>query len=311
MQYVGAFHSVVCGSDGAAAAIDPVTHQAVFNAETSVLRPVAGVRPAMGLSRPKQRAGSLRNGGYLCNPMFQWYLGLMMAIEFGTFDVQTAFTFGFGFDTTPAAYLRATGRTAVLGNANGVIMADDATPSGADYDLVNVWPVGWPGKVVACSYRGIENPYCSWWTIFDGCQFGQDTVQADYTRSGFWITNATSLYGGCDAPLGTGTAGSTVPPGGTGAQYAWVHQAWPKREDDDESDWYVTAFDPLTFYASAVGGSSETYLCDYLYAKLRTSTTETLLAGGGGIAHTRGAFAQSTKIGCDDDYEYGLARICC
>lgn len=82
------------------------------------------------------------------------------------------------------------------------------------------------------------------------------SVGGNTVRSGFWMTTSTDVYS--DRDLGLGPVNSPYPTEGfTGQTYKWVSQAWPKYAG------LVGAFDFLTFFPTALGGSTTTYLGDY------------------------------------------------
>ena len=84
------------------------------------------------------------------------------------------------------------------------------------------------------------------------------SVAGNTVHSGYWMTTSTDVYS--DRNLGLGPVNSSYPTEGfTGQTYKWVSQAWPKYSG------YVGAFDFLTFFPTALGGSSSTYLGDYFY----------------------------------------------
>ena len=84
------------------------------------------------------------------------------------------------------------------------------------------------------------------------------SVGGNATRSGYWMTTSTGVYSNTD--LGLGPVNSPYPTEGfTGQTYKWVSQAWPKYNG------YVGAFDFLTFFPTALGGSTTTYFGDYFY----------------------------------------------
>ena len=289
VQYVGAFRAVLCDASGAPVSQVAEGTPAPYTAGCR-FRSIAGARAHGNVTRVQYRTGAAANGCTNVNSFFHQFLYMMMAIEGGTFDVQTGISVGYTqLSEFNYAAIRKTGRTASLGNISGEITADETASTGADLDLLtmatgggSIWANNVTNKVVQFSYRGIEDPYGSQWCFEDGIQKYQNSTEGDTSRSGYWITNDTTKYAIFDTDQGPGQATGRFPDAGyTGPAIIWVQHAFPR------TNGYIKTFDAHTFFPLDVsGGSSTTYLCDYLY------NTET----GGAQAVARGCLANAGTI---------------
>ena len=124
-QYVGAFHSVICDSDGA-----PLTTSLEASASAAYVagrkaRSVIGAKPFTSMTQATHRTAAANNGGYGINSLFKQFLLLMMAIEGGSFDTQTTISEGFLFAKEwDYRYTRLSGRTVSMGNRTGSVFYD-------------------------------------------------------------------------------------------------------------------------------------------------------------------------------------------
>ena len=107
-------------------------------------------------------------------------------------------------------------------------------------------------RVVAFSYRGIENPYGEIWEFEDG-------VVADTAHGYLYHTPDVSLYS--DSTYLT--------------TYLRDVHAWPQSG-------FVKTWDEKTFFAKTIGGSASTYLCDYFYF---ASDSARVVIRGGIVTH--------------------------
>ena len=231
-------------------------------------------------------AGYQIAGMYPASVSFLWFMRLMMAVDYGTFDIQSALSPGLtnlntaiGGETS--GLLRKNGYTKTLGNSSGQVLAD----AELDADLSEYWADGTAdtAKVVACSYRGIENPYGVVNAAFAGC--------ALISQTQYFFTNDVSLYGG-DLPTSATPATLTVP---TGAAWVNVSFNWPA------SAGWISEFDPLTFFpvSSQISGSASTYLCDKSVIRSSYGNDITTGVGINGLANGGtevGPFATKNSI---------------
>lgn len=311
-QYVGAFHSVICDSDGA-----PLTTSLEASASAAYVagrkaRSVIGAKPFTSMTQATHRTAAGNNGGYGINSLFKQFLLLMMAIEGGSFDTQATISEGFLFAKEwDYRYTRLSGRTVGMGNSTGSVFYDatagdgnvaffsfkigsttyyryqdgDAdgptdtvfawrswntlvyteseTPSNGSHAATEPQLINDAGeissysstpaeqRVVAFSYRGIENPYGEIWEFEDG-------VVADTAHGYLYHTPDVTLYS--DSTYLT--------------TYLRDVHAWP------QTGW-VKTFDERTFFAKSIGGSATTYLCDYFYF---ASDSARVVVRGGNVA---------------------------
>lgn len=191
--WTGAFRSVHCTSAGV-----PKTHANTDPASFATgdkFRSIAGQQPAGNITRANFLQGHKNNGGTSLHFLLGGWLKILVAIEYGDWNEQS--TFSEGFTNTKAfiyANMRKTGRTAVYGNGTGEIEADDLTSDGEDYDILtsSSGATNWNAtatathshRIVQCSYRGIEDPFGSQWTLDDGIQKNQNAVDVSITYDG-------------------------------------------------------------------------------------------------------------------------------
>lgn len=158
-------------------------------------RSIVGALPAASATRAQFRSGHANNGFDSINFLFGSFMGMMMAIEFGTLSAQAKFSVGYSnLSAWDYKSMRLTGRTAVFGNNSGEIIADDVDSNGEDYDLLTMksgatlWnstaQSNHAQRVVQCSYRGIEDPFGSQFTLDDGIQKNQDAIDLSITYGG-------------------------------------------------------------------------------------------------------------------------------
>lgn len=103
----------------------------------------------------------------------------------------------------------------------------------------------------------------------------------DYSQSGLWVTNDSTLYFRVDSDLGIGSEESEMPPSGhTGAALGWIPHPFPK------AGGYVTSFDPWTFFPTKLGGTSTTGLCCNFYNDAKSGPR--LVLRGGSLTRAAG-----------------------
>jgi len=275
-QYVSAFPAVLCNAAGAALTTAEAADTPAAYASGYRLRSVAGAKAGTNMTLGTMRAAAAANGGRIVNAAFYEFLAVMMAIEHGTFDLQSAFSPGFTNASTATAgysYLRLSGR-ANFGNGSGHILAD------AIADAAIAWQSGTvdAAKVVQCTYRGIQDPYGGIWQMADGFIKVAD---------GYYRTLDPSLYS--DANYAT--------------TYAKVALAWPA------AGGFISAWLSPSLLPTAAAGSSTTGLCDYYNYG---SSVRRLLRGG---SLTEGAYRGPNAVNIASDLNilawYIGTRIAC
>ena len=268
----GAFKAVMCDADGVpipqTAENTPITY-----ANGRRCRSVIGARPATNSTRANMRKGFENNGDYTnVHFLFGSFLKEAMAIEHGNWNEQTTFSVGFtNLSTYYYAALRKNGRTVIFGNGSGQVEADDLTDDGLDVDILTMkdGATDWNStaqndhtkRIVACSYRGIENPFGACWEFCDGIQKNQSATANDYTISGYWMTTDCDTYSRLDTAI-------TPPENGVGTfpvagcqNPQWVHHEWPK------AIVYIADYAVETLFAihSSWTASDNKSLADYFY----------------------------------------------
>jgi hypothetical protein len=154
------------------------------------------------------------------------------------------------------AYKRYVGRSLFTGNKNTIINADTTYDNDIESDG------NWNGleKVVANSYRGIENFYGHIWEAMDGINFNDRNVYVSNQRANF----------ADDTQNGYDNLGVAIPAGGGS---------------------YIRELHPVAgcFLPSLGGGASNTYVTDGFWSSVGWQ-----VAFSGGVLHT-GSLA---GVGC-------------
>lgn len=310
VQYVGMFKGVLTDSTGT-----PKTQSAedtsVDYASNDRLRSIMGYRPAGYITRPNFRAAAASNHGFLTNLLFREWLTLMVAIDGGDFNSQSAFSTGLSnCSTWNYASLRKTGRAATFGLQTGEIIADETESTGLDLDMLTMKDGGsiWNNsgtKVVSFCWRGLEDPWGAQFEFAEGCQKNQNATADDYTDSGYWVTNDTSLYVNCDTSMNPGQYGEKFPSRGyTGNSYAWVSHPFPKTEN------YIKTFDTDSFLPLTVAGSlSTSYFGDYFWNNANSGACVVCFGGRAYSGVSDGVGSASVYYALGYRYAYLGARL--
>ena len=234
------------------------------------------------------------------NISFNWFLCMMMAIEYGTLDIQSAFSSGFTnstfdldeeitaehvpADTTLEKVLRAVsetpGSTAFAGNysayTDGVRKCPDTDweSGGVTYaarDLAYDDNPPFSHRYVSrCTYRGVEDPFGLVGNVEAGCVVARRSAPSPLPEgddgtvhpAGYWFTNDTNKYGTHSQ--------DSLPPyptdpfsGCTGAKWVYIRHKWPISETPTM---FPGSFDPRTFFPLDATdnnpGDTDKYLCD-------------------------------------------------
>ena len=226
-QFVGAFPSVVCNSDGTVKAQGSDNCPAALGS-TDILRSIPGGRPAALITRANGRAGHERAGGLTSafitsNPEYAGTVTnsddfffdavvLLMMIDYNTLDFKTALSVGFAYcKAYRYASQRLTGRTLKLGNVSGQIEAVDAASGDIDYDIVDT-----PAYFTAASVAYDRYPAGDTGSVF-AWKYG---TAVRYTDTETIVANTTKCY--TDTAL---TAGETTITAYTAAGTNWKPEA--------------------------------------------------------------------------------------
>ena len=224
---------------GSAAGKKPVTGNSGANAEDPNWDPYPGLVnanvPDITLTREgeftiriaEKCANYVGDGFGITN--FWDYVGdqLLMYLEFGTFDIQTAL--GLGITELPSGNKYA----GLLTGADNINTRLAENGTGVGSGINGKTPVTW---------RGIENPYGNVWKFIIGCNFNGGGVFRTIKRDGSGTLAETMAEGSYEA-------GSGVP-----------------QVNGYISGLLEDELGGMTVMPSKVDGSSSTYLCDYWYA---------------------------------------------
>jgi len=312
----GAFKAVMCDADGVpipqTAENTPITY-----ANGRRCRSVIGARPATNSTRANMRKGFENNGDYTnVHFLFGSFLKEAMAIEHGNWNEQTTFSVGFtNLSTYYYAALRKNGRTVIFGNGSGQVEADDLTDDGLDVDILTMkdGATDWNStaqndhtkRIVACSYRGIENPFGACWEFCDGIQKNQSATANDYTISGYWMTTDCDTYSRLDTAI-------TPPENGVGTfpvagcqNPQWVHHEWPK------AIVYIADYAVETLFAihSSWTASDNKSLADYFYNNGNAGACVVVRGGNANLSATAGSANVLVSIGLTYAYANHGARL--
>ncbi len=269
----GAFKSVMCDSSGVPIA-QTAENTPVTYSSGRKCRSVIGARPATNSTRANMRNGHNNNNADYTNVHFLFgsFIKEAMAIEHGNWNEQTSFSVGFtNLQTYYYASLRKNGRTVAFGNGSGQIEADDLTDDGLDVDLLTMkdGATNWNSvaqndhtkRIVACSYRGIENPFGACWEFCDGIQKNQSATANDYTISGYYMTTDCDTYSQLDTAITPPESGAGEFPVNGCITPQWVHHEWYKGSQ------YIADYDVNTLLPvhSSWTSSDNKSLADYFY----------------------------------------------
>lgn len=249
-RYIGAFHGVAA-TDSTTATLKSIVKN------TSGYTVNVYSNPFASKTRAQFRA-QMESGFFLYSWGLYEVLFTLFLTEYKTWYSQSILPGHTSTATFNYAYTRKAGRTLSLGNASGSILVDLA---GVDADLTSILT---SDKYIANSYRGVENFFGSLYQFVDGINVDNTTgthrVYVCHTPTQF-ADNTTTNY------IDTGHAP------GYGAIFNYIKD---------------TAFlgKDCTYYPSELGGTSATYITDYLYSS--TGDWYTPVVGGvmniGGLA---------------------------
>lgn len=157
------------------------------------------------------------------------YVGdqLLMYLEFGTFDIQTAL--GLGVTDLPTG----TKYAGLLTGADSIDARLAENGTGVGSGVNGKTPVAW---------RGIENPYGNVWKFIIGCNFKAGGIFRTIKRDGSGTLAGTMADGSYDEGTGVSTVNGYI------------------------SGLLEDELGGMAVMPAAVNGSSSTYLCDYWYA---------------------------------------------
>ena len=149
-------------------------------------KPISGETQAFTVSAATKMASNRGNGWQITNLPFEALNQILMSIEFGTLNIQSAFYRGIvdlQNQTTNASCI--TGATATLGSQSG--MAETTTQT---YGLTTETLTG-NGKS-SISYRGMENPYGNIWRFVGGVKVSSGKFSYNTHQLSFALPTNTS-----------------------------------------------------------------------------------------------------------------------
>ncbi len=334
-QYAGACQAALCDADGVPLVTDiNATTQPAYSAANQI-RSVAGAKPAVSTALERFRILANNRGGQAANSLFRQFLRLMMFIEGGTLDSQTAFSPGFSYAKRyDYRYTRLSGRSAGFGNGTGSVYANPVADAniafaslvvnGATYYRNSLADAngyfGWTNAAGTLTYYTAAAAPANGSTSYSDAA----GTASGYTTSGYSAATpeqqvAAFSYRGIENPFGEvfeveegivvdtlnglyywtadldQYSGTDYP-----ATYQQVPHAWPK------SNGYPQTWDPKTFFPLTLGGSATTYLCDRFLAG--NNSARACFVGGAlngisdngiGYFHVSGGVVSSdVSIGC-------------
>lgn len=144
-------------------------------------KPISGVSQAFTAVAAKRMAENNGTGWHLINLAYQSVNQMLMAIEYGSLNLQSAFNSGItkitsGSTTENIAAI--TGSTLSLLNASGQASSTTITRGNTSNTYTNS---GW----CAISYRGVENPYGNIWQFIDGVEIYNRVISYNGTNTTF------------------------------------------------------------------------------------------------------------------------------
>ena len=188
-QLVGSFMGIHCDSSGVPK-VNTNYGMPPSYVSGDKLRSIVGARPCVNVRGDYMCTMAKNNGLYVTQWETLRMIADLMAVHFGTYDIETAFSHGFNYmeNYDRYRYYRLSGRSVSFGNGTGVHYAEDTTS--ATITVNDVVYTRYPsGDVVASS----TSSYGMAWrdaelnTVFTG---GWETAVGDSAYSEATLTNA-------------------------------------------------------------------------------------------------------------------------
>lgn len=248
-RYIGAYDACVYDAS-ASSYVDGLNLDnagALYDYANDKLSSVSGKYPVVGITRAQARQlASNRGSGWRQLDFALWSaIQMLYIIEYQSLFSQNKT----GAGNTNGSYLASSSNQndsphTIAGASNSLGNTSTNTTTGAGISAK-------PG-VSFMSYRGIENLYGNAWTWLDGCNINIGTAGT------FYVTNTTAHFAD-----------------NTSTNHTLVTNSFPTATGYPSN--FIDA-DGYFLPSNATGGSTTTYLTDYLYAT--TSLNRVLLAGG-------------------------------
>ena len=263
-QLVGSFMGCHCDSTGAPKVTTNFGTSPSY-ATGDRLRSIIGCRPCSNIGGDKMHTMAVNNKMFLAHWETQRLIGDLMAVDFGTFNIQEAFSHGFNYLTTNNfRWYRKSGRSVNLGNGSGEIYADDSVISTITVNDVEFSRYPGSDAVAASGYgcgwketNGTQVIYSHGWTVSVG-----DTVYTDAAGTTSFGTITALTAGGEDDDLvgcwnstANSWANKPVVCSYCGIEYPWGGGQYLigdggffyQNASDFADSYYLTCYDPAKF----------------------------------------------------------------
>lgn len=280
-RYIGAYDACVYDTS-AAAYVDGLNlddADALYDYTNDKLGSVSGKYPVVGVTRAQTRQlASNRGSGWRQLDFTLWSaVQMLYVIEHQSFYSQNIL----GAGNTNGSYLAS---SAVQADSPHTIAGASNSLGNASTNTVNGAGVNAKPGTSFMSYRGIENFYGNTWTWLDGVNINVGTAGT------FYVSNTTSHF-----------------VDNTTTNYQLITSSFPTASG------YPNSFIANGSYflpGNATGGSTSTYLTDYLYAS--TALNRVLLAGGNAnSAGLAGVFSLLSHYASSSRNRIFSARLAC
>lgn len=281
--YIAAYEGCLYDTS-ASAYIKDDSQVADFNADK--MASISGAKPISGMTQNLTRANANKlctnrgTGWYSMNVKTASAIQLLMMIEAGTMNTQTAYGKGVvDYASGTGNEASNTGSTSSLGNSSG--SATSTTHVASDGTTTTDTAVG----KLAVSYRGIENPYGNIWKFAEGINvYGNGSMKGGVpyicTDKNYTPDKRTDNYESADFTA-TNTGGYINAIGYGNPDYDWL------------------------IIASEVGGNTSLPVGDYQYVTSNLNGFRMALLGGGWRNGWRaGAFFWALRDGSGGRFRY-------
>jgi hypothetical protein len=263
----------------------------VYNAHkdtgTGKLQSISGVKATTNITRAQFRAAAELAGGYLEN-LYKWEMrAKLIALEFGTYDVQSAIGKGIT-DVDSAAWSTYNGYNPIINEGEGNSLASGTGT--VDVTVDDFPTVGNSITVQVVKWRGLENFYGHLWEFVDGVNILNH--EADFASYAYLCANPANFADN------------------TGSNYT------NKGELALEDGYYDAPLANGLILPGRVTGSSSTGMASYYYTRYNDlevgfgTDWRVLVVGGSAYSGSRAGFLVSASSVSAFDYAYIGARLC-
>lgn len=214
-----------------------------INLQNDCLVSVVNAKPISGQSQEFTIAAATRmaenngTGWHITDLLFESLNQMLMMVEYGTTNLQSAFNLGITKLTslTGINYSCNTGSTLALGNSSGQALSTTSIRNG----VISTYTEA--GKC-AISYRGLENPYGNMWRFVGGVSIVNDTITYNDETIDFKLPNKSDWISGF----------------GYDANHNWVYlpiDATNANSSLPVGDYFFASDDTTTEYGYISGGN--------------------------------------------------------